>query len=126
VRIVVNASALAHGIAADEIRAVITYSLLRYRISSRIYPDAINTMFIGRIDNEPYIEVAAENISNDEWEVFHAMLLTKAIAQEVYDLSHGEYDLRGEVTDFQRPYIGPQYGRTEQLCLSVRHATTKP
>lgn len=88
---------------------MISHPLLRYAITTA-YPDADTYMFIGKIGNEPWIEVAAEDVDGEFWDVFHAMLLTARVAQDAYNLSGGVIDLRGELVT-QRPFIGPQYGR---------------
>ena len=103
-----------HSIAGDEIRAGISYPLLRYGITTA-YPDADTYMFVGGgIDNEPWIEIAAEDEDGHTWAVFHAMMLTPRVAQEVYDISNGAIDLRNDLSP-QRLYIGPQYDREEEI-----------
>ncbi|UVF78209.1 hypothetical protein [Gordonia mangrovi] len=74
-------SAYRHGITDDEIRATIAHPLIRYAITTE-FEDADTYMFVGRIANEPWIEVAAEDRDGDSWEVFHAMLLTQRVATE--------------------------------------------
>lgn len=113
VRILCAPTAWQHGITGDEIRATITYPLLRYGITTA-FPDAETYMFVSRIGNEPWIEVAAEDEDGDTWSVFHAMLLTGRSAREVYHVSGGIIDLRGSLSQ-QRPYIGPQYDRREEI-----------
>lgn len=88
---------------------MITFPLLRYAITTA-YPDADTYMFVGRIENEPWIEVGAEDVDGETWVVFHAMLLTSRGAHDVLVLSGGLIDLRDEVVP-QRPFIGPQDGR---------------
>jgi hypothetical protein len=90
-------------------RAVISYPLLRYA-SITPYTDADCYMFVGQTGQEPWIEVAAEDEDGESWAVFHAMLLTNRTANDVYNLSEGGIDLRGQVVK-QRPFIGPQYER---------------
>ncbi len=90
-------------------RAVISYPLLRYAITTP-YLDANAYMFVGRIAQQPWIEVAAEDEDGETWAVFHSMLLTKRTANDVYDISEGTIDLRHQVVG-QRAFIGPQYGR---------------
>jgi hypothetical protein len=70
-------------------------------------------MCIGAIENEPWIEVAAEDEDGITWAVFHAMILTPRVAREVFQVSGG-IDLRDDISP-QRPYIGPQYGREEEI-----------
>ena len=98
-----------HSITEDEIRAIITYPLLRYGITTA-YPEADTYMFIGKINNQPWIEVASEDEGSANWAVFHAMILTPRVAREVYVISHGTIDLRDETAP-QRPFIGPQFER---------------
>jgi hypothetical protein len=96
-----------YSVTGDEIRAIITYPLLRYGITTT-HPDADTYMFIGRINNEPWIEVAAEDVDGITWAVFHAMILTPRVANEVYEISGKTIDLRNDLSP-QRPYIGPQH-----------------
>lgn len=98
-----------HSIAAAEIFMVITYPLFRYAITTPGFEHLATFMFIGRIDNEAPIEVAANDIDGTTWVVFHAMLLTNRVANDVYNISGGATDLRGDVADKQRPFIGPQH-----------------
>ncbi|MGV9795189.1 hypothetical protein [Gordonia sp. NPDC003422] len=100
----VYGSAYRHGITDDEIRATIAYPLIRYAITTE-FEDADTYMFVGRIDNEPWIEVAAEDRDGDSWEVFHSMLLTQRVATEVYVASAGAIDLCAEWVG-QRPTVG--------------------
>ncbi|GFG75415.1 hypothetical protein MBOT_27800 [Mycobacterium botniense] len=114
VRIECLPSAWQHSITSDEIRAVISYPLLRYGITT-VYADADTYMFVGnRVNNEPWIEVAAEDQDGHTWVVFHAMMLTLRVADEVYDISGGIIDLRSDLSP-QRPYIGPRYDREEEI-----------
>lgn len=106
-RIEAQPTAWQHSITGEEIRAILAFPLLRYAITTT-YPDADTYMFIGRIDNEPWIEVAAEDVDGLTWAVFHAMLLTARRAADVYDITHGVINLRDDLTP-QRPYIGPQH-----------------
>ena len=110
-RIEILPSAWQHSVTGDEIRAIITYPLLRFAIDTR-YPDADTYMFIGRIADQALIEVAAEDEDGTDWVVFHAMMLTARIAREAYVHSAGAIDLRDHIPP-QRPSIGPQYGREE-------------
>ena len=98
-----------HSITGDEMRAVISYPLLRYAIITP-YPDADSYMFVGQVGQEPWIEVATEDEDGKTWAVFHSMLLTEKTANGIYDISRGAIDLRGQVVG-QRPFIGPQYGK---------------
>ncbi|BBZ39405.1 hypothetical protein [Mycobacterium conspicuum] len=102
-----------HGITGDEIRAVISFPLLRYGITTA-YPDADTYMFVGAMNNEPWIEVAAEDEDGHTWAVFHAMVLTPGVAAEVYEISGDIIDLRADLSP-QRPYVGPQYDRDEEI-----------
>lgn len=109
VRIEILPHAWQHSITGDEVRAVISYPLLRYAIITS-YPDADAYMFVGQVGQEPWIEVAAEDEDGETWVVFHSMLLTERTANDTYDLSGGAIDLRGQVVG-QRRFIGPQYGK---------------
>lgn len=109
VRIEILPHAWQHSITGDEMRAVISYPLLRYAIITP-YPDADSYMFVGQVGQEPWIEVAAEDAAGEAWAVFHSMLLTGRTANDVYRMSGGGIDLRGQVVR-QRPFIGPQYGK---------------
>ncbi len=100
-----------HSITGDEIRNVITHPLLRYAITTT-HPDADTYMFIGNINKQPWIEVAAENEDQEAWVIFHAMVLTPRVAREAFEITGGIINLRNEVSP-QRPYIGPQYDRKE-------------
>jgi hypothetical protein len=114
VRIEPLPTAWQHSITGDEIRAVITYPLLWYGITTA-YPDSDTYMFVGsRTNNEPWIEVAAEDEDGHTWAVFHAMMLTPRVAGEVYEISGGIIDLRNDLSP-QRPYIGPQYDREREI-----------
>ena len=90
-------------------RAVISFPLLRYAIITP-YPDADSYMFVGRVGQEPWIEVAAEDEDGETWAVFHSMLITEKTASDIYGISGGAIDLRGQVVR-QRLFIGPQYGK---------------
>jgi len=96
-----------HSITDDEIRAIIAFPLLRYGITTA-YPEADTYMFGGRVKDEPWIEVAAEDDNGDTWHVFHAMILTRRVAREVYKITGGTVDLRNEIAP-QRPFI-PRLG----------------
>ncbi len=101
-----------HSITKGEMWAVISNPLLRFGITTG-FPDAETYMFVGRIGQEPWIEVAAEDEDGETWAVFHAMILTPRVSAMVFDVSGGAIDLRGECAS-QRPFIGPQYGRESQ------------
>ena len=103
VQVNVYGSAYRPGITDDEIRSTIAFPLIRYAITTEI-EDADTYMFVGRIDKEPWIEVAAEDRDGDSWEVFHAMLLTQRVATEVLVASGGAVDLCGECGG-QRPSV---------------------
>ncbi|MET9212220.1 MULTISPECIES: hypothetical protein [unclassified Nocardia] len=68
-RIHVNQSALKHGILEDEIRAIISYPMLRCAVRSRMDPEAAVFVFVGRLDNEPWLEVVAESVEDITREV---------------------------------------------------------
>lgn len=109
VRIEILPHAWQHSITGDEMRAVISYPLLRYAIVTPC-PDADSYMFVGQVGQEPWIEVAAEDEDGETWAVFHSMLLTEKTANDIYDISGSAIDLRGQVVR-QRLFIGPQYGK---------------
>ncbi len=69
-------------------------------------------MFIGRVDQQPWIEVAAEDVDGEVWAVFHAMRPTTRTAREVLVVSQGTIDLRSECST-QRPFIGPQHDKED-------------
>jgi hypothetical protein len=113
VRIKVLPTGWQHSITGDEIRAVISYPLVRYGITTA-YPDADTYMFVARIESQPWIEVAAEDEDGHTWAVFHAMILTARVANEVYEISGEIIDLRDDLSP-QRPDIGSQYEREEEI-----------
>ncbi|WP_166905934.1 hypothetical protein [Mycobacterium sp. DL440] len=98
-----------HSITATEIFAIIAYPLFRYAITTPGFEHLATFMFVGRINNETPIEVAANDVDGQTWAVFHAMLLTTRVANEVLEVSQGAKDLRNDVAAKQRPFIGPQY-----------------
>lgn len=53
------------------------------------------------------LEVGTEETETDLCVVFHAMVLTRAVAQKVFVVTAGELDLR-QILVGQRPHIGPQ------------------
>lgn len=110
-RVECQPTAWRHGITGDEIRTIITFPLLRYAITT-IFPMAETFMLICRVDQQPWIEVAAEDVDGEEWAVFHAMRLTARTAREVFVVSQETIDLRGECST-QRPFIGPQYDKKD-------------
>ncbi|MFW0792442.1 hypothetical protein AAFP30_01395 [Gordonia sp. CPCC 205515] len=81
--ITVIGSALWHGITAEEVRGVVEYPLVRYRVESRRFPEAEVYRFIG--DPGVLIEVLAEE-TGDDLVVFHAMVLTSSVAAEVFGI----------------------------------------
>ncbi|WP_220096307.1 hypothetical protein [Mycolicibacterium austroafricanum] len=94
-----------HSVTDAEIRSVIEHFITRYPINAAFDPTANAYMYVGRIGGEPWIEVATEETARVE--VFHAMLLTKAVAEDLFRISRGSLDLRGMLSG-QRPYVGPQ------------------
>lgn len=89
-------SAWRHAITPAEIRAVLAYPLLRYRVATKAFPAADSYMFIAQIGQEPWLYVGAED-KGDHWEVFHASRLTNRVAVEVYELTKHTIDLRSHV-----------------------------
>ncbi|TXH10982.1 MAG: hypothetical protein E6R04_03255 [Spirochaetes bacterium] len=64
-----------HNITEEEIRSVLEFPLVRWRLTARI-AGSDPFMFVGRYDdNEPPIEVGAEPVTSEHWVVFHAMML---------------------------------------------------
>lgn len=101
-KVVVYASARRHGIADTEIRAVLEHPIVRYRIAPRAEPDAQLIRMVGDPDAGPLVEVVADHVDVDEMHVFHAMLLTPAVAREVLEATGGHLDLSGGVSRRQR------------------------
>lgn len=104
-QVVVKPTARQHSVTDAEIRSVIEHFITRYPINAAFDPTANAYMYVGRIGGEPWIEVATEE--TERVEVFHAMLLTKAVAEDLFRISRGSLDLRGMLSG-QRPYVGPQ------------------
>lgn len=104
-QVVVKPTARQHSVTDAEIRSVIEHFITRYPINAAFDPTANAYMYVGRIGGEPWIEVATEETARVE--VFHAMLLTKAVAEDLFRISRGSLDLRGMLSG-QRPYVGPQ------------------
>ncbi|MBF6097312.1 hypothetical protein IU510_04365 [Nocardia cyriacigeorgica] len=74
-RITILECARKHGITEQEIRAVVSYPLLRVHITPRL-PGAVPHLFIGNFDeDEPLLEIIADLADSAEWIVFHAMML---------------------------------------------------
>lgn len=72
-----------HGIAEDEIRAVLSYPVFRIRIAPR-QEGADPYLFIGSYDeNEPLLEVIADLVDPDQWIAFHAMMLRPSTIQNL-------------------------------------------
>lgn len=100
-----------HSIAQREMQTIVEFPRLRYTITTKSFPDADTYMFVGNVaEDEPWIEVAAEDQAGDTWVVFHAMMLTPRTASEIYAYTEGAVDLRNQCPR-QRPFIGPQYGK---------------
>ena len=75
VRIIIEDSARQHGITDREIRATIDYPMLIVPVTSRLYPDAENLLYVGRCGvSEPPLEVIAETTA-DGIVAFYAMYL---------------------------------------------------
>lgn len=98
----IYASARRHGIADTEIRAVIEHPIVRYRLAPRAEPDAQLVRMIGDPAGGPLVEVVADRADADELHVFHAMLLTSAVAREVLEATGGLLDLSDGVSRRQR------------------------
>lgn len=104
-RIIIKPTARKHSVTDHEMRSVIEHYEVRHPINASFDPQLNTYMYVGRIGNEPWLEVGTEE--TDQIEVFHAMLLTQAVADDVYANTGGSVDLRGCLTG-QRPHIGPQ------------------
>lgn len=63
--------------------------------------------YVGHIAHEPWIAVDTEETESEVCEVFHAMVLTKSVAEKVFELTAGDLDLRGVLVG-HRAHIGPQ------------------
>lgn len=98
----IYASARRHGIADTEIRAVLEHPIVRYRLAARLEPDAQLVRMVGDPDGGPLVEVVADQVDSGELHVFHAMLLTSAVAREVLEATGGHLDLSGGVSRRQR------------------------
>ena len=96
-------SAFWHSVTEEEIREVVEYPLVRYRGSSRKWPNAVIYRYIG--DPSVVIEALAEEVG-DDIVVFHAMVLTMRVAEECFVHSGETHDYRGSVAA-QREYQGP-------------------
>ncbi|MBH0776201.1 hypothetical protein [Nocardia bovistercoris] len=82
-RITIVESARKHGISDDEIRAVVSYPMLRTRLTQRL-PETLPYPFIGNFDqDEPPIEVIADLVDPAEWVVFHAMMLRPQMIRQL-------------------------------------------
>ncbi|MGQ4601375.1 hypothetical protein [Nocardia sp. R6R-6] len=82
-RITILKCAKRHGVMEDEIRAALSYPVLRMRIAPR--QDGTDPyLFIGSYDeNEPLLEVIADLVESDEWVAFHAMMLRASTIQNL-------------------------------------------
>lgn len=77
-RIDIRASATAHGVTPDEIRAVVTFPALRLALAPR-RPDSTPMLYVGpAAPNEPWIEVIVDMAIPEVAEVFHAMMLRRS------------------------------------------------
>ena len=79
--------------------------MARFRIRSRRDPTARVFRILEAEDHGPVIEVIAEELG-DEMQVFHAMLLTGAIAKEARAEAYGLENFRGRVVNIQRRHEG--------------------
>lgn len=101
-KVVIYASARRHGIADAEIRAALEHPIVRYRLAPRADPDAQLVRMVGDPDGGPLVEMVADQVDGDELHVFHAMLLTSAVAREVLEATGGLLDLADGVSRQQR------------------------
>lgn len=99
---VIYASARRHGIADSEIRAVLEHPIVRYRLTPRSEPDAQLIRMVGDPHGGPLVEVVADQMDAEELHVFHAILLTAAVAREVLEATGGHLDLSDGVSRRQR------------------------
>lgn len=77
-------SATKHSITDAEIRTAIAYPVLRITLKPRRYDIAtLPVLHIGRIDNQPHIEVIADLYDPDVAIVFHAMMLRPALVDSL-------------------------------------------
>lgn len=102
VKVVIYGSARRHGVADAEIRTVVAHPIVRYGVVPRAEPEAKLIRLVGDTNGGPLIEVVADQVEPDELHVFHAMLLTVAVAREVFDATGGAVDLTDQVTRKQR------------------------
>jgi hypothetical protein len=100
--VVIYEAAHRHGIADTEIRATVEHPIVRYRLAPRLDPDAQLVRMVGDPDGGPLVEVVADLVNADELHVFHAMLLTSAVAREVLEATGGHLDLSDGVSLRQR------------------------
>ncbi|MFE3444702.1 hypothetical protein ACFXNW_16865 [Nocardia sp. NPDC059180] len=93
-RITILECARKHGITEQEIRAVVSYPLLRVQVTPRL-PGAVPHLFIGNFDEgEPLLEIIADLVDPAEWVVFHAMMLRpQTIKQLQLEALLGDGDL---------------------------------
>ena len=95
-RIEIRPSALDHLITEDEIRAVVSFPVLRAIIAAR-REGAMPVLFIGPVaDNQPWIEVIADLADAAVAEVFHAMMLRPSLVRSL------------GLDEFIEPDYGPQ------------------
>ncbi|GAA1718771.1 MAG: hypothetical protein Q7T31_12370 [Dietzia sp.] len=101
-KVVIYASARRHGITDAEIRAVLEHPIVRYRLAPRTGPQAKLLRMVGDPDGGALIEVVVDRVGGEELHVFHAMLLTAAVAREVLEATGGNLDLSDGVSRSQR------------------------
>ncbi|HQV16750.1 MAG: hypothetical protein KDB67_09765 [Gordonia sp.] len=107
-RIELNPYSLQHSITPEEIRMVVEAPSVRYRVDSPTRLDADLVRSIGRAENEPWIEVVAEEFEGGTVQhVFHAMLMRPAVASEAYLASGGAFNEHQNIP--QRAFVGPQF-----------------
>ncbi|MDN5746666.1 MAG: hypothetical protein L0H31_16335 [Nocardioidaceae bacterium] len=96
-------SARRHEITNPEIRAVVAHPIVRYRLAPRAFPNAIIFRMIGDPSTGPYIEIVAEEVSQEALYVFHAMVLTAPVAREALHATNHSLDLTSGTAQRQRP-----------------------
>ena len=106
-RITISPKARQHSVTDEEMRSIVEHPEVRYPVVASFDAEADAYMYVGHIGNEPWLEVGAEQTGTESCVVFHAMLLTKAIAEKVFEVTAGQLDLR-QLLVGQRAHVGPQ------------------
>ncbi|MBE7194127.1 MAG: hypothetical protein INR66_16790 [Gordonia polyisoprenivorans] len=86
-RITVIPSAHAHGITDDEIRAVVSFYVVRISLTPRVVGTQPYLYIAPAAESEPWIEVIADLRDPDVAIVFHAMMLRPALVANL-ELDH--------------------------------------